>query len=144
MCLVIGSLGVIAISTLTRRAGATSPGHLQLHPLGTLRQYLHDPADFLIYLGGNVAMFVPLGLFLYLAVRRGMLLCAALATLVSVGVEILQLPIYSRATDIDDVITNGFGGLVGAALGVVVLWAVNQDRVTVPDDERRTERIAAG
>ncbi|GLY32960.1 VanZ family protein [Kineosporia sp. NBRC 101731] len=146
LCLVIGSLGVIAISTLTRRAGATSPGHLQLEPFATLRQYVHDPADLLIYLGGNVAMFIPLGFFLYLTVRRWMLLCAALATVVSIGVEILQLPIYSRATDIDDVITNGFGGLVGAALGVVVLWVWNSrgNRVTAPDDERRTERIAAG
>ncbi len=55
-------------------------------------------------------MFIPLGFFLYLALRRRMLLCAALATLVSIGVEILQLPIYSRATDVDDVITNGLGG----------------------------------
>ncbi len=123
LCLVAGSLGVIAISTLTRRAGATSPGRMQLEPFGTLRRYLHDPADFLIYLGGNVAMFIPLGLFLYLALRRWMLLCAALATLVSIGVEVLQLPIYSRATDVDDVITNGLGGLIGAVLGVAVVWA---------------------
>jgi len=121
VCLVAGSLVVIAISTLTRRAGATSPGHLQLTPFGTLSRYLHDPADFLIYLAGNVALFVPLGFFLYLAVRRSMVLCTAVATLVSVGVEILQLPIYSRASDIDDVITNGLGALIGVVLGVVVL-----------------------
>nr|WP_269329070.1 VanZ family protein [Kineosporia babensis] len=129
LCLVAGTLGVIAISTLTRRAGATSPGHLQLEPFGTLRRYTHDAADFLIYLGGNVAMFIPLGLFLYLALRRWMLLCAALATLVSIGVELLQLPIYSRATDIDDVITNGLGGLIGAVLGVVVVRVARSGRL---------------
>lgn len=129
VCLVIGSLGVIAISTLTRRAGATSPGYLQVQPFGTMRNYLNDPADFLIYLGGNIAMFVPLGLFLYLAVRRHVLLCAVAATGVSAGVEILQLPIYSRSSDIDDVITNGFGGLIGALLGMLLVRACRTGRL---------------
>jgi hypothetical protein len=121
VCLVVGALGVIGISTLTRRAGATSPGYLQLTPFATLRKYVHDPADLLIYLAGNVALFIPLGFFLYLAVRRWMLLCTGLTVLVSVGVEILQLPIYSRSSDIDDVITNGLGGLIGVVLAAVLL-----------------------
>lgn len=144
VCLVLGALGVIGISTLTRRAGATSPGYLQLSPFATLRKYLHDPADLLIYLAGNVALFIPLGFFLYLAVRRWMLVCTALTVLVSVGVEILQLPIYSRSSDIDDVITNGLGGLIGVLLAGLFLKLLSlrsglwMPRV-VPDEPRLQE-----
>ncbi len=140
VCLVVGALGVIGISTLTRRAGATSPGYLQLTPFATLRKYVHDPADLLIYLAGNVALFIPLGFFLYLAVRRWMLVCTALTVLVSIGVEIFQLPIYSRSSDIDDVITNGLGGLVGVVLAWIFLQLLGlwMPRV-VPDEPRLGE-----
>jgi hypothetical protein len=143
LCLVLGALGVIGISTLTRRAGATSPGYLQLTPFATLRKYVHDPADLLIYLAGNVALFIPLGFFLYLAARRWMLLCTGVTVLVSVGVEILQLPIYSRSSDIDDVITNGLGGLIGVVLAYLglaflKLLGLGMPRV-VPDEPRLGE-----
>jgi len=144
LCLTLGTLGVIAASTLTRRAGATSPGHLQLDPFHTLSRYLYDPADLLIYLGGNIAMFVPLGLFMYLAVRRWMLLCAVAGTAVSVAVEILQLPIYSRSSDIDDVITNGLGALIGAVLGAILVraaragWLGERGRTLIDGERGRT------
>jgi VanZ family protein len=119
--LALGSLAVIAVSTLTPRSNTFGEGGIQLVPLHTLRQYAHDPADFLIYVGGNVALFVPLGFFLGLALRRWLLAGTVVCTLVSVSVELLQLPIYTRSTDVDDVLTNATGGFLGAALAAFVL-----------------------
>ncbi|GAB6903568.1 VanZ family protein [Kineosporia succinea] len=133
VCLTVGSLAVIAISTLSPRTGDITPGRLQLEPLATLRVYRYHPADLLMFVGGNVLMFVPLGLFLYLAVRRSVLLCAVATTLVSVGVEVLQLGIWTRSTDIDDVITNGFGGLLGVLLGAVLVRFGTRDASGHPE-----------
>jgi glycopeptide antibiotics resistance protein len=54
-----------------------------------------------------------------------------LCALGSISVEILQLPVWSRSTDIDDVLTNTLGGLLGALAGVVVLRLIRR-RPAVP------------
>jgi hypothetical protein len=128
-CLVLGSLLVIAITTLTKRSDARSSGHLQLIPLHTLRTALHQPADLLIYIGGNVALFIPLGFFLYLARRRWLLAGTVLCTMVSIGVEILQIPIWSRSTDVDDVLTNAAGGFIGALLAAATVQVIRSGRL---------------
>lgn len=68
-----------------------------------------------VNLGGNVAMFIPLGIFLPVVFRklRGFwktLLCAAVVLLV---VELLQLFMLRGSCDIDDLILN----LAGVSLG---------------------------
>lgn len=70
-------------------------------------------------LGGNIALFVPLGLLLPLIwtqkqVRlRTVLLTALSATL---GIELIQLFGLMGSGDIDDVLSNCFGALVGFGL----------------------------
>jgi len=122
--LTVGSALGIALATLTPRGYAWSPGHVQLVPFHTLRNYLdgYDSTQtMLLYVVGNVVMFVPFGLFLQLALRRRVALTVALGLLASVTVEVLQLPIWSRSSDVDDVILNTLGGVVGALLAAVVL-----------------------
>ena len=152
-CLAVGSLAAIAVSTLTPRSNAgSSSGHVQLVPLATLRQYLNHPADLLIYVGGNIAMFIPLGFFLYLALAAhrdngrpitavgGMLRWSLISTVacavVSAGVEVLQVPIWSRSSDVDDVLTNTFGGLLGAVAGVVALYLIRSWSARRPTSSR--------
>jgi hypothetical protein len=72
------------------------------------------------YAVGNVALFVPLGFFVYFAIRRSALLATLAGAATSLSVEILQLPIWSRSTDIDDVILNTTGTALGALAAVVV------------------------
>ncbi|GGV40733.1 hypothetical protein GCM10010277_29040 [Streptomyces longisporoflavus] len=73
----------------------------------------------------NAAMFVPLGLFAYAAARRPsspmiVLGCFAL----SVTIEVVQLVMNAgRVVDIDDVIFNTAGGLVGCLLAKAA-WTV--------------------
>ena len=144
-CLAVGSGLAIAIATLTPRGDATSPGRIELMPLHTLRFYRFADnfgpysgrvqSDLLVYVVGNVALFVPLGFFLYLAVRRRFALVVLACGLTSVAVEILQLPIWSRSTDIDDVLTNTAGGFLGALAAAVVLQLFRQSSDEEPEAE---------
>jgi VanZ family protein len=123
-CLAVGSALGIALATVTPRGNAWSAGHVQLVPFHTLRNYFdgYDSAQtMLLYVVGNVVMFLPFGLFVQLALRRWVVLTIALGLLASVTVEVLQLPIWSRSSDVDDVILNTLGAVVGATLAAVVL-----------------------
>jgi glycopeptide antibiotics resistance protein len=87
-CLALGSMLAILVGTVSRRGDGRARGRIQLVPLRTLRNYQYDHSDLLIYLVGNVALFMPLGFFLYLALRRGLIASTAICALVSVSVEI--------------------------------------------------------
>ena len=76
----------------------------------------------LVNLIGNVAMFIPTGVILpvlYRSVNRYWKDVFAGAVL-SLCIELLQLPFASRATDIDDLILN----TLGAALGGLIFFLV--------------------
>jgi len=80
--------------------------------------------------GGNVLLFVPLGLLLCWALprlhRRGVwLLCVA----ASVGIEVTQfLFLPARYPSVVDIVTNS----TGAAIGVGLHWLVTRRRSTPP------------
>ena len=80
--------------------------------------YLFDyPAmsDALRNLIGNTAMFIPLGIVwpsVYPKLNtHGKVIAAGVG--ISLMIEILQLPFFDRATDVDDLILNTLGFLVG-------------------------------
>ena len=65
----------------------------------------------------NVAAFVPFGALVYLVARRRTLARVLLAVAgVSVAFEVVQYVAGIGATDVTDVLTNGAGGLAGAAI----------------------------
>ena len=79
-------------------------------------------------LAGNVAMFVPFGFFLPLVTRarsRGKILLTAAA--VPLCCEILQL-LFGRSFDVDDLICNFVGIVIGAVIGSLVLKAANRKK----------------
>jgi VanZ family protein len=134
-CLALGSALAILVGTVSPRGGSVSRGRVQLVPFHTLLSYRYDTADLLIYLGGNVALFMPLGFFLFLALRhldllRCLMISTALCALVSIGVEILQIPIWTRITDVDDVLTNSAGGFLGALTGFLLLALIRATKVS--------------
>ncbi|MGI3780084.1 MAG: VanZ family protein [Janthinobacterium lividum] len=72
----------------------------------------------------NIALFVPLGMFVRHLLRRGVLTTAAVGLGVSLLVELTQLtgvwtlfPCAYRLFDVDDLIANTAGALIGAGLG---------------------------
>lgn len=101
------------------------------HHLAAFRCWLDDCAaaaaarEYLLFdVVGNVLLFLPLGLTFAAASTRpgrwGRLGAATLsAMLLSVSIEVLQLAMPSRASDVDDVLFNTLGALVGAMVGVL-------------------------
>ncbi|HWU46564.1 MAG TPA: VanZ family protein [Humibacter sp.] len=85
----------------------------------------HRVTDWITYdrleFGANVAMFLPIGLFLLLLLgRRRWWLAILLGFALTVGIETAQLYIPGRVSDIRDVISNTTGALVGVVFGLIV------------------------
>ncbi len=99
---------------------------INLLPLETVRRFWRygSRQQLLVNLAGNVAVFVPLGLLptaLWQRLRRlwkATLLCCASSCLI----EFFQLFI-GRSVDVDDVILNTLGGVLGYLL-FALLWAL--------------------
>ncbi|MDL9980976.1 VanZ family protein [Microbacterium sp. ASV49] len=78
-------------------------------------------------IAGNVLLFIPLGAYLSLLTRMTIAKTMLVIASVSVAVEIIQGLFALGASDIDDVILNCLGGLLGILL-FVVLRAVLRGR----------------
>ena len=90
------------------------PFWLNLKPFIYLFDY-PTMKEALLNLIGNTAMFIPLGIVWPAVFRKldnhSKVIAAGVG--VSLTIEILQLPFFDRATDIDDLILNSAGFLMG-------------------------------
>lgn len=85
---------------------------------------------------GNVLLFVPMGVYLMIFRRDKRIWTGALwAVLISVFAEIAQYVLAVGVSDIDDVILNGLGGLLGVMIHKALLLALK--------NERRARNLAA-
>ncbi|GAB2609974.1 VanZ family protein [Streptomyces capparidis] len=112
---------VLARATLVPSPGSSDLVHTNLHPGASLRAYLDQPdrADTVKQVGGNILLGVPFGILLPVLMprARGALRVVAVVALVMVCVELAQgLLVEGRAFDIDDVILNTTGALLGYVL----------------------------
>lgn len=97
---------------------ASSTQSVNLIPFHTITDYFSRERPLgLSNVIGNVLLFIPLGVFLSLFTRSKKLWLTVLSiALISASAEVLQYSIHIGAADIDDVILNIMGGLVGIAL----------------------------
>ncbi len=118
-----------------------------LHDMGKsatgsgLMAMLHNPALTQVLL--NVALFIPLGMFVRYMFGRSVPVTAVIGLGVSLLIETTQLtgdwfiyPCAYRLFDVDDLIANGLGGLIGA-LAAPLLSAVPGQRVHAEPGEPR-------
>ncbi|MEW1778819.1 VanZ family protein [Streptomyces sp. NPDC086777] len=109
---------VLAKLTLDPSPASVSIAHTNLHPGATLRIYLDQPAfrDAVKQIGGNVLLGVPFGILVPVLApgARGVLRVLLLTAIVMLLVEFAQGALVTgRAFDVDDVILNTTGALVG-------------------------------
>jgi glycopeptide antibiotics resistance protein len=70
----------------------------------------------------NVVVFVPFGILVVTAQRRMMFLRALVVVVTtSLAFEVLQFITGFGASDITDVLTNSFGGIIGIGIGIAAL-----------------------
>ena len=126
----LGVLGLLVFLPFGR--GMDIGDRLNLDPFATIdRAFQLGPrsGSYRLMLG-NIAAFVPLGLLLPLAFRwAGLVVTFVGALLLSIAIEVgqyggsLALGYAYRSTDVDDVILNVAGGMVGFALVAALLVA---------------------
>jgi glycopeptide antibiotics resistance protein len=112
---------VLARVTLVPSPASASLAHANFRPGTTIRAYLHQPAfrDAVRQIGGNILLGMPFGLLLptLLPRVRGPIRVILVTALVMLAVETAQgTLVRGRAFDVDDVILNTFGALVGYLL----------------------------
>jgi len=81
----------------------------------------------------NIALFVPLGIAVGLVARARWLWALVL---LSVGIEVVQLWLPERQSEVVDVATNSTGGVLGYLLGrFVVRWSLRSEGVIHSSDQ---------
>jgi glycopeptide antibiotics resistance protein len=112
---------VLARLTLQPSPASEALTHSNLHPGRSLRAYLDQPElrDAVKQIGGNLVLGIPFGVLLPLLVpgTRGILRVVLLTAATMLLVELVQGALVTgRAFDIDDVILNTTGALIGYLL----------------------------
>ncbi|MFE0439084.1 VanZ family protein [Streptomyces nigra] len=112
---------VLAKLTLQPSPASESLTHTNLHPGRSLRAYLDQPElrDAVRQIGGNLLLGVPFGVLVPIVAprNRGVLRVLLLTATVMLLVEFAQGALVTgRAFDVDDVILNTSGALIGYLL----------------------------
>lgn len=97
------------------------PLRVNLIPLVHMLRY-DTKRDILLNVIGNVSMFIPTGIILPVLYPKlkSFWKTVAAGALMSLCIEIIQLPFSVRATDIDDLILNTTGVVLGYAIYALV------------------------
>lgn len=84
---------------------------------------------------GNIALFIPLGVILpcFFNFSRRWWKCLLIGFQVSLAVEILQLALHLGLFELDDLVNNTFGCLLGYSLYIICLWMRRKRNITFLD-----------
>ncbi|MGW0908916.1 VanZ family protein [Streptomyces sp. NPDC002853] len=112
---------LLARLTLEPSVASESLTHSNLRPGDSIRDYLDQPAfrDTVKQLGGNIVLGLPFGMLLPVLVprARGLIRVIAVTALVMFLVELAQgFLVTGRAFDVDDVLLNTTGAVLGYLL----------------------------
>lgn len=80
----------------------------------------------------NILLFVPLGYYLCLTIKKKYFIL--LLPLYIVAVELLQIVVAGRVCDINDIIANTLGVLVGTTIAIVVQRIINRRNNDLQDN----------
>jgi glycopeptide antibiotics resistance protein len=93
-----------------------APNYIQLIPFKTIIQTISNNP---IQVFGNILLLLPLGFMLKKFTKLSFIRCVIICALCSLGIEVLQyivdisLAFPNHIVDIDDIILNVVGGIVG-------------------------------
>ncbi len=107
------------------------PFWINVKPLVYLFDY-PTKREIILNLVGNIAMFIPLGIVWPSVFKQLDTPAKAIAAGmgISLCIELLQLPFFGRATDIDDLILNSAGYIIGYGLYLIARTLIKRGRRT--------------
>lgn len=102
-----------------------TPLRVNLVPLVHILEY-KNRKDVLMNIIGNVTMFIPSGIILPILYRKldSFVKVTAAGAAMSLCIEIMQLPFAVRASDIDDLILNTLGVMIGYIIYAAVYGVI--------------------
>lgn len=123
--------GEIAPMVISTRSLASPK--LNLVPLVNILHFA-TVKELLINILGNVAMFIPVGIVLPViyAKQNHLWKVALTGLLISLSIELLQLPMNGRTSDVDDLLLNTLGCVIG--YGIYALFRHLRRRKTASYD----------
>jgi glycopeptide antibiotics resistance protein len=143
----IAYLAFVGWVTLTPGSEAPTQSDLVLRVLARLQEYRHldwltyDRAEYL----ANIALFVPVGLFLLLLFgTRFWWLAVAAAIAMTSLIETVQRAIPGRVSDDRDIAANTLGAVIGVLVGLVLTLPATLRRWAAEEDRRRAAAGYAG
>lgn len=114
---VVMLLGAVLVVLITTIGGSTAPGgRVNVIPgASILALNQDDKRNAMENVAGNIMLFLPIGFFGVLVLRRRVTVLTALGGAFSIAIEVTQLVLGDRWVDVDDVLLNTVGTLIGAA-----------------------------
>jgi len=105
------------------------PFRINIEPFVHLMDY-PERRDAMLNLTGNTTMFIPLGVVWAVVFKKldthAKVIGAGVG--VSLFIEILQLPFFDRVTDIDDLLLNSAGFIIGYGMYLLVKFIIRTCR----------------
>lgn len=108
---------------------------LSLTPFKTIFEYFSS-THFNLWIAlmnvvGNIVLFIPLGMYFQIFMRNKKILnCVALTCAISLCVEVTQYILGIGRTDIDDIILNTLGGLLGIIFYRIIYLLLKDENKT--------------
>lgn len=109
--------------------GSVLPFNINLSPFVHMGDYVSEREELLNFIG-NIALFIPSGIILPVLYGKldSLMKVMGAGALLSVCVELLQLPFSVRVSDVDDLIMNVCGIFIGYMLFRLVRSMVKRDK----------------
>ena len=103
------------------------PFRINLEPLVHLNDYVVKREAVLNFVG-NIAMFIPIGIIFPCVYEELNAHWKAIAAGIgfSLAIEILQLPFFDRVSDVDDLILNSLGYVIGYGIYLLMRVVTNK------------------
>ena len=129
-------MGVLFLLELTLRGATSDTGSLNLVPTQGVTESIKttDLRNGLENLFGNIVLFIPIGFLAVLALRRSLVLIVGLGAALSLFIESAQFVLGDRWSDIDDVLLNTTGTLLGALAATAAIAATRRRGASRPPD----------
>jgi len=118
LAFILSVIFIIALTILPESTSLEINQTPNLVPFKTIIHFINNPdfIEFSFNIIGNIILFIPFGFFLYFKEKGNKKAVLIFCLIFTVCIEICQLILPMRQTDIDDLILNFLGGYMGMKL----------------------------
>ena len=120
--LFLSILLVVSLTIFPVTTQLFTPPEFNIVPFKTILNFINhkDFIEFLANVIGNIILFTPLGFFLYIKLNENYKKSFLICLCATIFVECVQIFLPMRTTDIDDIILNTLGSVIGILIAKII------------------------